>query len=114
MAMASVSRIFARNWLPRPSPLDAPATRPAISVNSTVVGMTFSGFTIPAILSNRSSGIETIPEFGSIVQKGKFSAAMPALVKALNRVDLPTLGKPTIPHLTAIYYFFLKSLFRMK
>jgi ribosome-binding ATPase YchF (GTP1/OBG family) len=23
---------------------------------------------------------------------------MPALVKALNRVDLPTLGKPTIPH----------------
>jgi hypothetical protein len=23
---------------------------------------------------------------------------MPALVKALNRVDLPTLGKPTMPH----------------
>jgi hypothetical protein len=23
---------------------------------------------------------------------------MPALVSALNRVDLPTLGKPTIPH----------------
>src|SRR6186713_51793 len=23
---------------------------------------------------------------------------MPALVKALNKVDLPTLGKPTIPH----------------
>jgi hypothetical protein len=23
---------------------------------------------------------------------------MPALVKALKRVDLPTLGKPTMPH----------------
>ncbi len=23
---------------------------------------------------------------------------MPALVRALNRVDLPTLGKPTMPH----------------
>src|SRR5262249_44982270 len=27
---------------------------------------------------------------------------MPALVSALNRVDLPTLGRPTIPHLTDI------------
>src|SRR4051794_19368859 len=25
---------------------------------------------------------------------------MPALVRALNRVDLPTLGNPTIPHLS--------------
>jgi hypothetical protein len=27
---------------------------------------------------------------------------MPALVSALKRVDLPTLGKPTIPHLKPI------------
>ncbi|MFT4813756.1 MAG: hypothetical protein ACI9WR_001060, partial [Paracoccaceae bacterium] len=33
---------------------------------------------------------------------GKFSAAMPALVSALKSVDLPTLGNPTIPHLTAM------------
>ena len=34
---------------------------------------------------------------GSIVQKGKFSAGMPILVSTLNRVDLPTLGRPTMP-----------------
>ena len=33
-----------------------------------------------------------------MVQKGKFSAAIFDAVRALNRVDLPTLGKPTIPH----------------
>jgi hypothetical protein len=37
-----------------------------------------------------------------MVQKGKFSALMPALVRALNNVDLPTLGRPTIPHLNPI------------
>jgi hypothetical protein len=30
---------------------------------------------------------------------------MPALVKALKRVDLPTLGKPTMPHLRLIEIF---------
>jgi len=34
---------------------------------------------------------------GSIVQKGKFSAGIPILVSTLNRVDLPTLGRPTMP-----------------
>ena len=34
-----------------------------------------------------------------MVQKGKFEAAILALVSALNKVDLPTLGKPTMPHL---------------
>src|SRR5680860_1817193 len=34
-----------------------------------------------------------------MVQNGKFSAPMPALVNALNRVDLPTLGRPTMPQL---------------
>jgi hypothetical protein len=33
------------------------------------------------------------------VQKGKFAAAMPAFVSALKRVDLPTFGRPTMPHL---------------
>lgn len=33
------------------------------------------------------------------VQNGKLAASIPALVSALNRVDFPTLGKPTIPHL---------------
>jgi hypothetical protein len=29
---------------------------------------------------------------------------MPALVSALNRVDLPTLGRPTMPHLTLMSF----------
>jgi hypothetical protein len=37
------------------------------------------------------------PMFLSIVQKGKFSAGTLFLVNALNIVDLPALGSPTIP-----------------
>ena len=46
--MASVSRMFARNWLPRPSPWLAPATRPAMSTNSTVAGTILAGWSISA------------------------------------------------------------------
>jgi hypothetical protein len=59
---------------------------------------------MPANTSRRASGTDTVPSFGSIVQKGKFSAAMPFFVRALNRVDLPTLGKPTMPQLMLISY----------
>lgn len=45
----------------------------------------------------RSSAKGTIPTFGSMVVNGKFAAAAPAPVKALNKVDFPTLGNPTIP-----------------
>jgi hypothetical protein len=38
-----------------------------------------------------------MPTLGSIVVKGKFDAATPAPVKALNKLDFPTLGSPTIP-----------------
>src|SRR3546814_7710612 len=38
--IASTSRMWARNLLPRPSPLAAPATSPAMSTNSTAVGST--------------------------------------------------------------------------
>src|SRR5690606_39121016 len=97
--IASTSRIWARNLLPRPSPLAAPATRPAMSTNSTVVGSTRCGLTISASAFRRGSGTGTTPTFGSIVQNGKLAAAMPALVSALKRVDLPTFGRPTMPHL---------------
>lgn len=70
-----------------------------MSTNSIVVGSTRSGLTISASAARRASGIGTIPLFGSMVQNGKFSAAMPDLVSALNRVDLPTLGRPTMPQL---------------
>ena len=49
----------------------------------------------------------TIPTLGSIVQNGKLAAsALLEFVKALNRVDLPTLGRPTMPHLRLIYLLF--------
>src|SRR5690554_6191330 len=64
-----------------------------------VVGSTRWGLTISASLFRRGSGMGTTPEFGSMVQKGKFSALISALVSALKRVDLPTLGRPTIPQL---------------
>jgi len=47
--MASVSRIFAKNLLPNPSPSEAPLTSPAISTNSITLGMTSSGLAIAAI-----------------------------------------------------------------
>ena len=106
--IASVSRMFARNLLPRPSPFEAPSTRPAMSTNSMVVGITRCGLTISASLSRRKSGTGTTPVFGSIVQKGKFAASIPALVSALNRVDLPTFGRPTMPHLKPMCWTLVK------
>ena len=50
--MASTSLICDRNLLPNPSPLDAPLTRPAMSVNSNVVGTVFLGLYISVNLSN--------------------------------------------------------------
>jgi len=69
-AMASTSRMLARNWLPSPSPLEAPATRPAMSTNSSVVGVVFSGPKSAERASSRASGTGTTPRFGSMVQNG--------------------------------------------
>ena len=51
----------------------------------------------------------TTPELGSMVQNGKFSAAIPAFVSALNSVDFPTFGSPTIPHLNPMIYSFCSA-----
>jgi hypothetical protein len=40
-----------------------------------------------------------------MVQNGKFADCAFALDKQLNSVDLPTFGRPTIPHFKAIFYF---------
>ena len=96
--MASTSRMLARNWLPRPSPFEAPRTRPAISTKVIRVGMICLLPAIAASLSRRGSGTATSPTLGSMVQNGKFAACAAAVfVSALNSVDLPTFGKPTIP-----------------
>ena len=68
--MASTSRMWLRNLLPRPSPRLAPLTRPAMSTNSSVAGVYFSGWYISASTSSRLSGTATTPVFGSMVQKG--------------------------------------------
>ena len=103
--MASVSRILPRNWLPRPSPLLAPFTSPAISTMSHVAGTIRPGWTNSASLFRRSSGTVICPICASMVQNGKFAACALALDRQLKRVDLPTLGKPTIPAFKAIVYF---------
>ena len=105
--MASVSRMFPRNLLPRPSPLEAPFTRPAISTISQVAGTMRPGCTISASFVRRSSGTVITPTLGSIVQKGKLAACALALDRQLNRVDLPTLGNPTIPHFNDILYLLI-------
>ena len=69
-AMASTSRMLARNWFPSPSPLEAPATRPAMSTNSRVVGVVFFGLKSAERRSSRGSGTGTTPTFGSMVQNG--------------------------------------------
>jgi hypothetical protein len=64
--------------------------------------MTFFGLSISASLISRLSGTVITPRFGSMVQKGKFADCAFALERQLKSVDLPTLGRPTMPHLKAI------------
>jgi hypothetical protein len=91
-----------RNWLPKPSPLLAPFTKPAMSTISMVVGTTFLGLSISVSFINLGSGTVITPILGSIVQNGKFADCAFALDKQLNNVDFPTFGRPTIPHFKAI------------
>src|SRR5690606_3115956 len=67
-----------------------------------VLGTIRCGLTISANLFILSSGTVITPTLGSIVQKGKFAACAFALDRQLNNVDLPTFGKPTIPHCKAM------------
>ena len=106
--IASHSRMLPRNLLPRPSPLLAPFTNPAMSTISQVAGTIRPGCTISASFVNRSSGTVITPRFGSIVQKGKLAACALALDRQLKRVDLPTLGKPTIPHFNDMSLSFIR------
>src|SRR5690606_42151458 len=76
---------------------------------SSDLGKTRCGLTISASLLRRGSGMGTTPVLGSMVQNGKFSASIPALVRALKRVDLPTLGRPTIPQLNPMAITYMKD-----
>ena len=54
------------------------------------------------------------PTFGSMVQNGKLADWALALERQLKRVDLPTLGSPTMPHCNdmVIFQFFLLLVIR--
>jgi hypothetical protein len=69
-----------------------------MSTISTLAGVTFFGLTSLANSFNLPSGTVITPKFGSMVQNGKFAACAFALLSALNNVDFPTFGNPTIPH----------------
>jgi hypothetical protein len=72
-----------------------------------VAGIVRLGLHISESTSSRLSGTFVKPRFGSMVQKGKLALwALPELTQ-LNKVDLPTLGSPTIPHLNAIIQIFM-------
>ena len=62
--------MLARNWLPSPSPLCAPATSPAMSWNSIVSHTMFDERTIRGTSLRRSSSTPTTAMFGSIVVNG--------------------------------------------
>ncbi len=68
--IASASRMWARNLLPRPSPSLAPLTIPAMSTNETVAGTIRSESNSRPSTSSRGSGSGTTPTFGSIVANG--------------------------------------------
>ncbi len=68
--MASLSRMAARNLLPRPSPSEAPLTIPAMSTKVTVAGTISFDSKMPARTARRSSGTATTPTLGSMVAKG--------------------------------------------
>ena len=68
--IASLSRMFAKNLLPKPAPSEAPLTIPAISTKETAAGIIFSEPKISASLLNLESGTPTTPTLGSMVANG--------------------------------------------
>ena len=78
-ATASTSLIFERNWLPRPSPCDAPFTRPAISTKVNLACKIFFDLFIFASIPNLLSGTSTSPMFGSIVPVSYTHLTLPTI-----------------------------------
>ena len=68
--IASVSRMWPRNWLPSPWPWAAPRTSPAMSTNRTVAGTIRAESYSLASSASRGSGTPTMPTFGSMVANG--------------------------------------------
>ena len=95
---ASTSRIPARKRFPRPSPVDDPGTRPAMSTTSMPARTTLRLALIWARASRRASGsgaAATVRLGGGERMGGHGAACAP--VRALNSDVLPALGRPTRP-----------------
>ena len=69
-----------------------------------VAAISRSGFTIADSLVLARVGYGYDASIGLYGAKGKFSASIPAVVSALNSVDFPTLGSPTMPHLMPMMF----------
>src|SRR3954451_2068627 len=97
MTMASTSRIPPRKRFPMHSPVDEPATRPAMSTNSRVAPTTFFDLLISASARRRGAGTWAMPTWLSVVENGWAATGTEAPVMALKSDDLPALGRLTRP-----------------
>src|SRR5699024_8808496 len=95
--IASASRMLARNMLPRPSPSLAPLTMPAMSTRDPAAGSRVWLPKISASYASREPGTGTTPTSGTLVADDKFTTRTTSRGTAEKRVNLPTLGGPTIP-----------------
>src|SRR4051812_43310760 len=95
--MASQSRSEPRKRLPRPSPVLAPFTSAAMSTISNPVYTSFFEFDILPSRSTRSSGTCASATVVSVVENWCGATTVSAPVSALNKLDLPLLGRPTSP-----------------
>ena len=91
--------------MPRPSPFEAPRTRPAISTKFDLGRNDFRG---AGDLRRSRSSADPAPRLRRHSARWcKTDSSPPApravCVRALKRVDLPTFGRPTIPHLKPIF-----------
>src|SRR4029077_3607850 len=76
-----------------------------MSTNEMRVGMISADLARTASFSSRGSGTAISPTFGSVMPKWSFAACAAAVcVSALKSVDLPTFGRPTMPHLNPMIY----------
>ena len=109
-AIASHSRMLARNWLPSPSPLDAPRTSPAMSTKVSRVGMISFEWAMAASFSSRGSGTATSPTLGSMVQNGKvrgLGGGGPG--QGVEKGRLAHVGKPDDAHLETQFTLLLRT-----
>jgi hypothetical protein len=99
--IASTSRMWARNWLPSPSPRDAPSTRPGDVHELDRGGHDLGGGGELAEALQAAVGHGHDAHVGVDRAEREVRRLCPAWETALNRVDLPTFGSPTSPTLSA-------------